>query len=139
MEIPLLQNEQRRNGCRLGFPQEGLSLLSALGQNRELELSVLIQVHGKSGDREGSSGPDHPCILLFGVSSGAAGAGGNQAPCGALGRASLNLGSVICIRPVFCPSTDGNGRSQPKRRLLFYKCQHPNAWKKQPSMCWCPI
>ena len=57
---------------------------------------------------------------------------GEPAPLyGALGRASLDLGSVIGIRScLLCFPVLGIAASQPKRKLLFYKCQHPNAWEE---------
>ena len=64
------------------------------------------------------------CVLERGCRSR-----GNRAPLyGALGRASLDLGSVTCIRSCLLSFLMmGMAASQPKRRLLFYKCQRPNA------------
>lgn len=63
MEIPPLQNEQRRMAAGWDFPGGLAAFCLPSDRTGELELSVLVQVHGKSGDREGAAGPDHPCTF----------------------------------------------------------------------------
>ena len=54
----------RGEWLQVGISQEGLEAFCLpWDRTGELELSVLIQVHGKSGDREGAAGPDHPCTF----------------------------------------------------------------------------
>lgn len=63
VEIPPLQNEQRRMAAGWDFLGGLAAFCLPWGRTGELEFFVLVQVHGKSRGREGAAGPDHPCTF----------------------------------------------------------------------------
>lgn len=126
------------NGCRLGFPRRDWKPSVCPGTEQgNLNSLYLFKSMGRVGTGKEQQAQTTPALFLCVLERGCR-SRGNQAPLyGALGRASLNLGSVICIRSCLLSfAVMGMADHSQREDCCSTNVSILMPGKKQPFMCW---